>query len=97
VFRHAIALDEHRAKFMPNFYHSTKHEQKEMWATIKAHGHGREATLVSEKSSKKKPQRMEKSESQRQQDAINAKMGTITDGKEVWFAGCHCGTFNYVL
>ena len=95
VFRHAIALDEHRAKFMPNFYHSSEQEQKEMLANIEAHKHGRDATLVSERSSRKKKRpNHRKTESQRHEDAINARKGTATDAKEVWFAGCHCGAYS---
>lgn len=92
VFRHAIALDEHRAKFMPNFYHSSEEEQKEMMANIDAHKHKRDATLVSNYSAEKDRSKHLKSESQLHEDAANAKKGTFTDAEEVWFAGCHCGT-----
>lgn len=97
-FRHALALDEHRAKFIPNFYHSSKREQEDLWAEQQASKTRPSATpMASAVSNGKKPQEngtqkgsKHMTESQLHQQAVNAKLGTQTDSKEVWFAGCHC-------
>jgi uncharacterized protein (DUF2235 family) len=85
-FRHALSLDEHRAKFKANYYHLRKPDDEkgikpgEMpWSNHrfphyhrKNHEHHHKSTLNDE-------------------DYDDGH--TETDVKEVWFAGCHCGNF----
>lgn len=65
-----------------------------MWNKIKARRHGKDEALVSERPKKNKKNK--KNESQLHEEAINAKKGSITDSKEVWFAGCHCGALDWL-
>ena len=78
-FRHAIALDEHRAKFQPNYWHRLTDSDQEgtkpgdMPRSNQRHafyhsGHHHKAHTEDEKEGSPPPVR------------------------EVWFAGCHCGT-----
>lgn len=97
-FRHALALDEHRGKFIPNFYQASKSEQKLAESEENASETRPSASPLtratsngkspSENGKKKGSKHM--TESQLHQQAVNAKLGTVTDSKEVWFAGCHC-------
>ena len=87
IFRHALSLDEHRAKFRPNFYH---------WSA------GTEGTKTEEmpKADVKNGKSGEKQSDQARanEDDIDGnetrKIGT--DVLEVWFAGCHTGAFHNV-
>ncbi|TDL28059.1 hypothetical protein BD410DRAFT_761386 [Rickenella mellea] len=84
VFRHAIALDEHRAKFMPNFYHAIQTE-----TTVVATGPAAAEAPGASANGAPKMHR-HRSESQAWEEAINAQCGITTDALEVWFAGAHC-------
>ena len=84
-FRHALALDECRVKFIPYFYHGgipkrPDSEVSENSEVIDRNGAGRMQRLWSGASSEFENQ-------------INANTGPDTDVEEVFFAGAHCGTF----
>jgi hypothetical protein len=75
-FRHAIALDEHRVRFRPNFWNRPTYE--ELQRELK---HG---------AMPRPKQRREKS--LRDLEQLYAHGGDhFTDVEEVWFSGCHCG------
>ena len=82
-FRHAISLDEHRAKFQPNYFHrltDSDHEGTKPGDMPRSNqhrpfyysGHHYKAHTEEEKDV------------------------TRPDVREVWFAGCHCGMCNPV-
>ncbi|KAJ7045168.1 hypothetical protein C8F04DRAFT_1067942 [Mycena alexandri] len=76
-FRHALALDEHRARFQPNFWNRPTHE--ELQCGVQAG----EMPKSRRTSSKKK--------SLNQLEAQYTDGGDyLTHVEEVWFAGCHC-------
>lgn len=94
TFRHALALDEHRAKFRSNPWHLTIDPEEEspddmpqaglfrsLWHTVTGVRH--RMTLAEEHALEE--ERLE----------LDQEGGLIdrppTDVKEVWFAGCHCG------
>ena len=86
-FRHAISLDERRAKFKANHWH-LRHEDDQKGTKLgemprsnqrhphyhSSHNHHRDNKKHFE-----------------EQDSEGLKE---TDVREVWFAGCHCGTCN---
>ncbi|EPQ54493.1 hypothetical protein GLOTRDRAFT_77041 [Gloeophyllum trabeum ATCC 11539] len=73
-FRHALALDEHRAKFMPSYYHRSKYSEKQVDKKSQlSMAHIREESVVEEF-----------------EDAVNDSCPDRTDALEVWFAGAHC-------
>lgn len=84
VFRHALALDERRAKFMPNFYHASDVTDTTATATT-----GGNSTAAAESAPSRKKMSRFRSASQMWEDEMNAH-GKPTDVLEVWFAGCHC-------
>jgi uncharacterized protein (DUF2235 family) len=82
-FRHAISLDEHRAKFKANYYHLRKPEDQkgikpgEMpWSNHRFPHYHRKNHEHHQKS---------KSNDEEYDDCLHE-----TDVEEVWFAGCHC-------
>ncbi|EJD04194.1 uncharacterized protein FOMMEDRAFT_167433 [Fomitiporia mediterranea MF3/22] len=98
VFRHALSLDEHRVKFMPNFYHHSPDSDPKSAETA-----GSEAITAVPKTfsspdqgavkvNKPKAKKMGKhrSESEMFEATVNAQSGVDTDVLEVFFAGCHC-------
>ncbi|KAL5518743.1 hypothetical protein ACEPAH_426 [Sanghuangporus vaninii] len=99
IFRHALALDEHRVKFLPNFYHNDPLAEPREAETAGSErltaiprtfqDLGEQSTAIRDtlKSGKIHKHR---SDSQMWEAAINAKTGNKTDALEVWFAGCHC-------
>ncbi|KAI5121318.1 hypothetical protein M0805_003785 [Coniferiporia weirii] len=99
VFRHAISLDEHRAKFMPAFHQATQYAEPLTAKTagtapifdaalpLPASGTSKALTKGNKKAKKMQAHR---SESQLWEDSINSSCGGPTDALEVWFAGCHC-------
>lgn len=151
TFRHALSLDEHRAKFVPTFYHraapSVKADQKDPEHTnpglvpkpalaagaekskaaatagsgdlenvkinakrdsvvpldpISPTGEAPETHLLATAKGKKKKKKgaawsifskKEKSVSPIRTDSISQPGGPACDVKEVWFAGCHTGTY----
>ncbi|KDQ53578.1 hypothetical protein JAAARDRAFT_197382 [Jaapia argillacea MUCL 33604] len=90
VFRHALALDEHRTKFMPSFYkQSTIMEKQQPTAT----GTNTMPTLRS--TFMRVPGFKGDDHDDDDGDAVNAyenevNHGSVTDYKEVFFAGAHC-------
>jgi uncharacterized protein (DUF2235 family) len=75
-FRHAIALDEHRVKFVPSFCTGGKSkadkDKHEEWR--KKHSHREQSGSVAT-----------------YETAVNESSGIDTDVLEVFFAGAHCG------
>ena len=81
-FRHAISLDERRAKFKANHWHLL-HDADQL------------GTKLGEmpRSNQRHPYYHN---SHRQSHAEEENDGqTKTDVQEVWFAGCHCGACNH--
>ncbi|KAJ7511791.1 hypothetical protein B0H11DRAFT_1952994 [Mycena galericulata] len=76
-FRHAIALDERRARFLPNFWHRIKEEEQL--------GVGKGEMPKSRHQSKKKSQHDLEKESK-----FDDGGEYLTHVEEVWFTGCHC-------
>jgi hypothetical protein len=82
AFRHALALDEHRVRFKPNFFNRPTHEELELglkWGEIRT------------KADRKPHRRKTLRELERQYTQGGSHQ---TDVKEVWFTGCHCGTWS---
>ncbi|KAG6887987.1 hypothetical protein C0995_011182 [Termitomyces sp. Mi166 len=98
--RHAISLDERRAKFKPNFWNRhTAEEQSFGVHTVRlptpesdhdekdnSHGNHRDA-----RSHSKEPHADQKLEHYENLYSIKEN-DRETDIQEVWFAGCHCGS-----
>jgi uncharacterized protein (DUF2235 family) len=82
-FRHAIALDERRAKFKANHYH-LNHEDDQ------------KGTKVGEmpRSNHRHPHFDSGHHRKYGQKRYSKKHNGETDVLEVWFAGCHCGMCN---
>ncbi|XP_006462887.1 hypothetical protein AGABI2DRAFT_186715 [Agaricus bisporus var. bisporus H97] len=92
VFRHAIALDERRAKFKYNTWHGADPQQLALAESGKVsatnnekdanaqHGHRR---FSWKKNRKRKTQKMFESE-------FSDLHELSSDVEQVWFAGCHC-------
>lgn len=74
-FRHAMSLDERRAKFKANHYHLR-------------HDHEQKGTRIGEmpRSNSRNPH----FHSSHDHDRKGDKPKKTTDVREVWFAGCHC-------
>ena|SRR6266702_1772280 len=87
-FRHAISLDEHRAKFKANHWH-LRHEDDQKGTKLgemprsnqrHPHYHGCHHRHHDHK--------------KEAEEEIDDGPGWETNVREVWFAGCHCGTCN---
>ena len=79
-FRQALALDEHRIRFKPNFFNRPTPEEVALGLKW---GQGQ----IGEK---KRSERLNKNK--RAWETQYASQGLhSTDVEEVWFAGCHCG------
>jgi len=82
-FRQALALDEHRVRFKPNFFNRPTPE---------------EVALGLKWGQKERPSQRKKPHSEktlRELERQYAHGGQhLTDVEEVWFAGCHCGNFS---
>ncbi|KAI0368947.1 hypothetical protein BV20DRAFT_947314 [Pilatotrama ljubarskyi] len=94
VFRHALSLDEHRARFQANLYqHATKHQAARGTQPGDMPKSDTEyATRVGVREHHKKtPSEVAKQRKLERQFSENDpdSKGT-TDVLEVWFAGCHC-------
>ena len=79
-FRQALALDEHRVRFKPNFFNRPTPEELELGLKW---GQGQQ-------SEKKRSLRLHKSRRAWEAQYASQALHT-TDVEEVWFAGCHCG------
>ncbi|KAF9449973.1 hypothetical protein P691DRAFT_811324 [Macrolepiota fuliginosa MF-IS2] len=78
-FRQALALDEHRVRFKPNFFNRPTPEEVALglkWGQKEFVG------------SKRKPQRQKTMRELERQYGHGGQH--TTDVEEVWFAGCHC-------
>ncbi|TDL26426.1 hypothetical protein BD410DRAFT_520489 [Rickenella mellea] len=81
TFRHAISLDEHRAKFKPNFYHRACEKDAKIEEKKYAHERKKGLRALGQALSDKEKQELEMRYTDRTKP---------TDVLEVWFAGCHC-------
>lgn len=84
TFRHALALDEHRAKFRPTYYHrpspsdaGAKFDPEHASPVVR----GKQRQSIVSRLFRRRPRVTP------QQDTND--MGPDTDVLEVWFAGCH--------
>ncbi|KAJ3767573.1 hypothetical protein FB446DRAFT_651900 [Lentinula raphanica] len=85
TFRHAVSLDERRAKFKANLWNrpNTQEETLGISSTRKKSHHKKEL--------KERPKNVHKSHSLRALERkYNKDHSQPTDVEEVWFAGCHC-------
>lgn len=84
-FRQALALDEHRVRFKPNFFNRPTPEEVELGLKW-----GQKETSRAKNKPQNRPQRQKTMLERRY-----ARGGLhMTDVEEVWFAGCHCGRFS---
>ena len=92
-----IALDERRARFLPNFYNRPTDEEAHLGVQ---HGEMPKSTVaalawqygVEVEESFKSARQLEQEEHERRFTYIaKGTQQTETDVLEVWFAGCHCG------
>ena len=102
IFRHALSLDEHRAKFMPNFYHASPDSEPTVAESsisaisksfIQSELSATEAFATAKRSERHEPSvstGQHRSSFQAWEEEVNASTDIKTDVKEVWFAGCHC-------
>ncbi|KIM62348.1 hypothetical protein SCLCIDRAFT_1215226 [Scleroderma citrinum Foug A] len=91
-FRHALSLDEHRARFMPNFYNRSTAEEialgvqkGEMPRSVKKRSYAVPMPFH-EKINGNGPHHQSLQEFERRYSESIVE----TDAEEVWFAGCHC-------
>ena len=87
-FRHALALDERRVKFIPSFCTNGKSKGQRVESTVSDHSKG-----VSENSHHKVERRQLSGKSYEYETHVNSMSGRETDVEEVFFAGAHCGMF----
>ena len=96
TFRHALSLDEHRAKFKANHYQKPTEEEMKRGVQPgempKAGPRGPATKSRISLGSKKRSSSQEQEQHERDFSAADAHNGE-TDVLEVWFAGCHCGAF----
>jgi adenylate cyclase len=85
VFRHALALDERRVKFIPSFYQSGKSKHDH---TDSEH---QQVNSIDQKTNGT-IQRTNSNSNREFECRRNAMLGKETDVQEVFFAGAHCGT-----
>ena len=84
-FRHALALDEHRVKFVPFFCTGGKPKEQATETTVSD-------PRISEDSHHKIERRQRSGASHEYEAHVNSMTGPDTDVEEVFFAGAHCGT-----
>jgi uncharacterized protein (DUF2235 family) len=82
TFRHAVSLDEHRAKFKANLWNRPNAEE----ATLGL----KPETLAVHKSGHHDPHKTHSSAAHLERVYSEDSNLTPTDIDEVWFAGCHC-------
>ena len=83
-FRHAISLDEHRAKFKANYYH-LQHPDNQM---------GTKPGEMPRSNLSRYPNKYHKDKVLPDEEYDDGH--TETDVLEVWFAGCHSGNSSYL-
>ena len=97
TFRHALSLDEHRAKFKANHYQwPTEEEMKRGVQPGEMPKAGQRGPATKSKSglgSIKRTNSQVEEEHEREFSAADGH-NSKTDVLEVWFAGCHCGAFS---
>ena len=81
-FRHAVALDEHRVRFKPNFWNRPTHEEIQLG--------------LKKGEMPRSKLRGEKTLRDLEQQFVHGGDHS-TDVEEVWFAGCHCGAISTYL
>lgn len=105
TFRHAVSLDEHRAKFKANLYNRPTAAQASLGTkpgempksgtpgddTIPAD----DPSMVLPKLQRKKPSSSSWRINEARFDGGDPGMVQDTDVLEVWFAGCHCGALTF--
>ena len=80
-FRHAISLDEHRAKFRPTHWNYTSPKE--------AKRHVQRGDMARHRHMREELKKLDVRDSEYYED--NDDKDWETDVYEVWFAGCHCG------
>lgn len=98
-FRHALALDERRAKFTPLFHTvNSDQENKDKEPTMDAAAAAAALMKASGASTAEKPEPGQRKVPQREQShheeyerQVNSETEQTTDALEVWFAGAHAG------
>ena len=83
AFRQALALDEHRVRFKPNFFNRPTHEEMSLglkWG--EKHGNTKSAKKI------------DRRHTLRQHERSYTRHLHCTDVEEVWFSGCHCGAYS---
>ena len=101
TFRHAVSLDERRAKFKANLYNRpNKHEANlgtQPGDMPKSTGSTAEATGVdsTKHGHAHNGNSKHRNKERRFEREFSIRDGHLeeTDVKEVWFAGCHCGKY----
>ncbi|KAI6147467.1 hypothetical protein BKA82DRAFT_495935 [Pisolithus tinctorius] len=91
TFRHALSLDEHRAKFRPNLYHSSLKNQGPSLAQQPTSGVTRMFNLLRGKHEHgTSPEGNNPAGNGTSEPGPEQLAPLETDVLEVWFAGCHC-------
>ncbi|KAI6012771.1 hypothetical protein F5J12DRAFT_904840 [Pisolithus orientalis] len=80
-FRHALALDEHRARFMPNFCNRSTDADNKL---------GVQKGEMPRSTKKSRPVRTPYDKLLHEGKRRYTESISQTDADEVWFAGCHC-------
>ncbi|KAJ6585647.1 hypothetical protein B0H19DRAFT_1110361 [Mycena capillaripes] len=83
TFRHAVSLDERRAKFKPNLWNRPNDKEKLLSISDQKRNQQANAKAAATHWTKKTSQRMMERHYSRDRTQE-------TDVEEVWFAGCHC-------
>ncbi|KAK0477484.1 hypothetical protein EDD18DRAFT_1378198 [Armillaria luteobubalina] len=107
TFRHAVSLDERRAKFKANLWNRPSVRElllgTSRWTTQSSHQSdpSPSSTLKTHNGEHKEQKESEIEWSPQEEKFMNemerlhsSSSGKPTDIEEVWFAGCHCGDYN---
>lgn len=111
IFRHALSIDERRAKFQPNPWHKSVQTQAaakndpESGTTVRdeAHEDRMQQFFRSLSEQAKSASKLGRREGRHRQHTSESEMedvyrdGRETDVKEVWFAGCHTGEWSLAI
>ncbi|KAG6829309.1 hypothetical protein H0H92_004987 [Tricholoma furcatifolium] len=98
TFRHAISLDERRAKFKPNFWNRPTEDELALGIhtvriptpePVHKNQKGHKASHPSRQTTSKDEQKLSTNE-KIFTEKDKSRNTTPTDIEEVWFAGCHC-------
>ncbi|KAJ8454666.1 hypothetical protein ONZ45_g19215 [Pleurotus djamor] len=80
-FRHAIALDEHRARFQPNLFHRPLDEHRKL---------GVQSGEMPKPKPRPKKTHPSRTPSAKELERMYTDPNMETNVEEVWFSGCHC-------